>query len=74
MSSTDINPDTWADGFGRWHASVPMTGSRQRDAMKARALILAELSERYAPNYDPSTLRVTRERITNHGTAIYGEV
>ena len=68
------NVKTWADGFGRWHASVPLTDSRQADAHKARKMIQAELEERYAPNYDPSTLHVTRERITAHGAAIYGEV
>lgn len=71
------NVTTWADGFGRWHASVPISGSPQRDAMAARKAILAELKLRYdAWNrpFDPSTLRVTRERITNHGTVIYQEV
>lgn len=65
---------TWADGFGRWHASVPLTNSRQRDAMAARKAIDAELEERLAPHYDPRALHVTRERVTEHGTAIYGEV
>lgn len=64
---------TWADGFGRWHASVPLSDSRQRDAMTARRAILAELEERYAPNFDPRNFSVTREHVTNHGTAIYVE-
>lgn len=67
------NPKVWADGFGVWHASVPITGSRQRDALAARRLIVEALSERYAPNYDPRTTHVTRERVTNHGTVIYQE-
>lgn len=71
---SENNPTTWADGFGVWHASVPMSGSRRRDAMAARKAIMAELEERYAPNYDPSTLHVTREHVTNHGTVIYREV
>lgn len=67
------NVTTWADGFGVWHASVPLTDGRQRDAMTARKAIQAELEERYAPNYDPSTLHVTREHVTNHGTVHYRE-
>ena len=66
--------ETWVDWLGVWRASVPLSGSSHRDAMRARAAIKAELSERYAPNYDPSTLHVTRERVTNHGTVIYREV
>lgn len=69
-----LNPKVWADGFGIWHASVPLSGSRAKDAAAARKLIRAELEARYAPNYDPHTLRITRERITSHGTVIYGEV
>lgn len=68
---------TWADGFGVWHASVPISDSRQRDAMTARKAIHAELKLRYEAwnrPYDPSTLHVTRERVTNHGTVIYKEV
>lgn len=68
-----MNPAVWADNFGIWHASVPLSGSSQKDALAARKLIRAELTERYAPNYDPSTLHVTLERITGHGTAIYKE-
>lgn len=67
------NVMTWADAFGVWYASVPLSGSRAKDAAQARKLIRAELEERYAPNYDPSTLHVTRDRITNHGTVIYRE-
>ena len=63
---------TWADGFGIWHASVPLSGSRHKDAMTARKAIRDELTARgVTPNY---ILKVTRERITNHGTAHYREV
>ena len=65
--------ETWADGFGRWHASVPLSSSRHADALVARRAIQAELVERYAPNYDPTTLHVTRVSVTNHGTAHYAE-
>jgi len=64
---------TWADGFGRWHASVPLSGSRAKDAAVARRAIQAELTERYAPNYDRGTLHITRWNVTAHGTAHYGE-
>lgn len=68
---------TWADGFGMWHASVPISGSRHKDAMTARAAIVAEVKFRYDAwnrTLDPSAVRVTRERVTNHGTVIYKEV
>lgn len=68
-----VNPKVWADGFGVWHASVPITDSPRRDAMAARKLIKAELEARYAPNYDPRTLHVVKERVTSHGTVIYRE-
>lgn len=71
---TEQNVTTWADGYGLWHASVPLSGSRTRDAHVARRLIRTELEERYAPSYDRHTLHVRREHVTNHGTAIYREV
>lgn len=67
------NPNVWADGYGKWHASVPIS-TPNKQAHAARALIHAELEERLAPNYDRSTLRITREHVTNHGTVVYGEV
>jgi hypothetical protein len=69
---SDLNPVTWADGFGRWHASVPLTDSPLRDALAARRAILAELQAR-APIGANIVIHVTRERVTNHGTVIYGE-
>jgi hypothetical protein len=68
-------PDnTWADGFGRWHASVPLTANALADANRARALIIAELTEREGPHFDPSTVHVTRTAVTGHATATYSEV
>lgn len=63
---------TWADGFGIWHASVPLSGSRHKDAMTARKAIRDELvaARGVFPYY---ALRVTRERVTFHGTAHYRE-
>ncbi|EWM19715.1 hypothetical protein [Kutzneria sp. 744] len=67
------NVRTWADGFGRWHASVPLTDYAVADANKARALIIAELTEREGPQFDPSAVHVTRTSVTGHGTAVYSE-
>ena len=64
------NETTWADGYGQWHASVPIT-TPARQAAAARRAIRAELAAR---GTDPAyPLRVTRERVTNHGTVIYRE-
>lgn len=71
--STPTPVTTWADAFGVWHASVPLTGSPRRDADTARAAIRAELVAREAPTWDPSIIGVTRERVTQHGTAVYRE-
>ena len=63
---------TWTDWLGIWHASVPLTDSRHRDAMTARKAIRDELTARgVSPDY---ILKVTRERVTNHGTVHYREV
>ena len=67
-----LTTTTWADGFGVWHASVPISGSPQRDVMLARKAILAELEQRVR-YLDPSRVHVTREHVTNHGTAHYVE-
>jgi hypothetical protein len=48
-----VNPSTWADGFGIWHASVPATDNRRSDAALARSLIMAELEARSAPGVRP---------------------
>lgn len=62
---------TWADGYGVWHVSVPITDNRRKDAMTARRAIREELDARgVSPHYH---LAVIRERITNHGTVIYRE-
>lgn len=71
---SENNPNVWADGFGVWHASVPLTGSPHADALHARRLIIAELVQREGPNFDPSRVHVTREAVTNHGTVKYKEV
>ena len=66
--------ETWADGFGVWRASVPLSGSASVDANKARKAIILALEERSERNFDPRSISVTRERVTNHGTAVYREV
>jgi hypothetical protein len=65
---------TWADGFGTWHASVPLTGHPVREAWQARQAIIAELTARESRTFNPRDIRVTREHVTNHGTAVYVEV
>lgn len=68
------NPHTWADGFGIWHASVPLSGFPLSDALAARKLIIAELEQREGPNFDPRTVHVTRERLSSvPGHVIYCE-
>ena len=67
------NVTTWADGYGRWWASVPLSGSRHRDAPRARRAIVAELEARGGPCFDASAVRVERAHVTNHGTAKYRE-
>jgi len=63
---------TWADGLGVWHASVPMSGSRRKDAREARRAIRSELSARgVSLEY---RLNVKRTHVTLHGTAQYVEV
>ena len=79
---TEHNPTVWADGYGRWHASVPLdavvTTAQEaskmyaRLAYRARKMIRAELDARgVSPAY---VLKVAREQITGHGTVIFGEV
>ncbi len=72
MSEATYNVTTWADGFGRWHASVPLTGFPTADANAARKAIRAEIDARGVSS--AYRLRVTRECVTSHGTAKYGEV
>jgi hypothetical protein len=64
---------TWADGEGIWYASVPLSTNPRGDAMRARRAIRAEMVERgeIGKGY---RVRVARERVTPHGTAIYREV
>lgn len=66
------NVITWADGYGTWHASVPLTDSPMLDAQSASKAIKEELVARGMDS--TLTVLVTRERVTNHGTAVYGEV
>lgn len=59
---------TWADGFGIWHATVPLTGD---SAKVARRAILDELRQR--GSVSASRVKVEREHVTNHGTVHYRE-
>ncbi len=71
MMTTRVH--TWADGFGIWHASVPLTASPKQDAQKARRAIIAELRER-VHELDPRRVQVELERVTAHGTVTYREI
>lgn len=66
------NANVWADSFGRWHASVPISDSRNRDAHTARKAIRDALDER-GERHPDYPIRLVRENVTNHGTVIYGE-
>jgi hypothetical protein len=70
MTETRFNSPVWADGFGTWHATVPLSDPRT-EARQARALIRAEVAERQGAR--PGRIAVTRERVTGHGTAVYVE-
>lgn len=64
---------TWADGYGVWHASVPVDTDSER---RAREAILDELRVRSHPSHMDFAYKhmtVTLDRITNHGTVIYRE-
>ena len=65
---------TWADGFGTWHASVPITGDDAHDAATAHAAIVNELTQRQGPlPVDYTRMRVVRTELTDFGTAQYKE-
>lgn len=68
-----VDVHTWADSYGVWHALVPLTGYRARDAHAARTAIIAELTEREGPRFDPSTVHVRRTEVLT-ATAHYTEV
>lgn len=60
----------WADGFGRWHATVPVSGHPLTDANKARRLIIAALSEREGPKFDPRRVRVSRGEFSHQDAVV----
>lgn len=64
--------EVWGDGYGRWHASVLFSGRATEDAAVARRAIRAALKERDAIGTG-YRLRVSREDVTTHGTAVYVE-
>lgn len=65
---------TWADGYGVWHASVPLVGDERIEAETARVAIWAELSARDVDRKYARVLAVVREGTTSHGTVKYREV
>lgn len=71
----ECNVNVWADAYGVWYASVPLSGSRGRDANEARRVIREGMRSAIGTLEPPAdhVIRVTRVRVTNHGTAIYRE-
>lgn len=70
---------TWADGFGIWHVTLETEGVRATipPAAEARDAIVAELSLREGPHFDPSTIGVRLEEVmpTDSGIRwVYAEV
>ena len=66
-----MNIETWADGLGRWHARVPVSGNENANARLAHAAILWELAQRgREPRFNVVIDAITEER---EGTAVYVE-
>ena len=61
---------TWADGYGRWHATVPVSGHPLRDANRARRLIIGELSQREGSKFDPRAVHVTRGEFSHQDKVV----
>lgn len=61
---------TWADGYGRWHATVPTSGNPLRDANKARRLIIAELAQREGPAFEARAVHVTRNDFSHQDKVV----
>lgn len=62
---------TWADGFGVWHASVPLGNGDEANI--AKAAILAELAQRGDARFAAEHMHVEAEHVTNHGTVVFRE-
>jgi len=64
--------DTWADGYGRWHARVPQGPD---SAEVARTAIVEQLAQRER-NLAPDSIQVETDPIAEPqpGTAVYREV
>lgn len=64
---------TWADGYGVWHASVPVSDDSESVAWDAIFLELAERANETSVTFAAKYMTVTSEHITNHGTRVYRE-
>ena len=62
---------TWADGLGVWHASVPLGNGDEANI--AKLAIIAELAVRGDATFAREHMHVEVERVTNHGTVIFKE-
>lgn len=58
MPNADYVRRTWADGYGMWHAACDPHADLKVLAVQAREAIVAELSQREGPNFDPDTVDV----------------
>ena len=80
------NVQTWADGYGLWHASVPLDNgvSDYQRWRTAREAIVRAITEREQKTWETleearkrisatTSVSMTPERVTNHGTVIYRE-
>ena len=81
---TSVN--VWADGFGLWHASVPIKpdstpNSLWREARSAIVDAITEREQRAGDTWSDARMRVSQtlhvpkrpEHVTNHGTIIFCE-
>lgn len=62
---------TWTDGFGTWHAAVPLTNGDE--ANTAKLLIIDELAQRGDASFAAEHMRVEFKQITNYGMVIFRE-
>lgn len=71
-------PTVYADGYGVWHASVPigtvrLDGGKEagralaRAGRTARRLILDALIDREPPSFDPRSVRIRRTFVADVG-------
>ena len=68
-----MNIGTWADGFGIWHARVPLNTDRRASKRLAKAAILFEIQLRQAAYCPPSAVKLKMVDVADDGTIHYQE-